>query len=904
MRKITKVWLITSLLAVFGGCLLLFSACGSDPSYYGTYYSGTSTNSSVFTINDDGFYIGSPSNLYQTKYDYTYADGSIFLNSGIEFGLYENDQVLCINLLKDVGLADRFTVRDGHFDAMIRFMESYSVTSFIEFTADGSYAMTTVDPYSRETGTYTLNSGVLIYNKQMEVNSYGQASTMNEQHYAYIDSNYSFYAAAYVKNADQFSGNGTGGGNTNTSETPEPTHATYTLSYTATEGGRIVGSTSQTVSAGANGDSVMAIAEEGYEFIGWSDSVQSAERIDENVMADIAVTARFEKIPEYTLNYAAQAGGYIRGNTSQTVLRGEDGTSVTAVAEDGYEFIGWSDGVRNATRKEENVQSSDTITAQFRELDLPAFAGGTGTPEDPYQINTVRHLRNVEQYPAAHYVLTCNIALTGVGQGQSNFTPLFDDETMFTGTFDGNGYTISNLTIYNTDTFYTGLFACIGAEGSVHDLTLKDVKLQGTNYIGGVAGYALGAVTNCKVTGEITYLPQNTYGVFLGGITGRAENDLNGCTAEVTVTANEVSGTAYAGGIAGYCAYNMQSVGSAVTLVSRSAVTVTKTESKNFAVYAGGLDGYFGSGNNTLTNCYATGNVSGGSTAGGLVGYFGSGNNTLTSCYATGDVSGDEDAGGLVGCSLSDVTLIDCYATGDVSGRSAGGLVGYFSSGDNMLTNCYATGDVSGDEDAGGLVGEFDGSSNTLTNCYATGDVMTNAQSGFFIYCAGGLAGYFGSGNNTLTNCYATGNVSGGSIAGGLVGRFYSGSNTLTNCYATGDVSGDDTAGGLVGGFGSSNTLTNCYATGDVSGDSTAGGLVGYAQEVTLSNVHWLYFPDSGAEYAVGYSSTLGIPTNIGATKHTDIAEFYTLADTLNEGQETPAWEHAGANTLPTLIHE
>lgn len=80
--------------------------------------------------------------------------------------------------------------------------------------------------------------------------------------------------------------------------------------------------------------------------------------------------------------------------------------------------------------------------------------------------------------------------------------------------------------------------------------------------------------------------------------------------------------------------------------------------------------------------------------------------------------------------------------------------------------------------------------------------------------------------------------------------------------------------------------------------------MVGYANEVTLTNAHWLYFADSGAEYAVGYSGTLGIPTNIGATKHTDIAEFYTLADTLNEGLETPAWEHTGANTLPTLIRK
>ncbi len=963
MRKKTKIGLIAALLAVLAGTAL-FCACGSDPSYYGSYYAGTGSNSSVYTINDDGFYLGSPSNLYQTKYDYTYADGSIFLNSGIEFGLYENDQVLCINLLKDVGLADRFTVRDGHFDAMIRFMESYSVTIFIEFTIDGSYAMTTVDPYSRETGTYSLNNGVLIYNKQMEVDSYGQASTMNEQHYAYIDSNYSFYAATYVKNADQFSGNSTGGGNTNTPETPEPTPATYTLSYTATEGGRIVGSPTQTVSEGASGDSVMAIANEGYEFIGWSDGVQTAERIDENVWADISVTAQFEKIPEYTLNYSAQRGGYIRGdalqtvlrgeggtavtavaekgyefvgwsdgvqsaerldenvtenisvtaqfekipeytlnysaqtggtiqgNALQTVLRGEDGSAVTAIAENGYEFVGWSDGVQTAERIDENVTADITVTAQFERNNTVQFAGGSGTALNPYKITTAQHLENMELYPAAHYILTGNITLTSAEQGQSNFTPLFDDETMFTGTFDGNGYTISNLTIYNTDTFYTGLFACIGEDGKVFDLTLESVHLQGTNYIGGVAGYALGAVTNCTVTGEIAYLSQNTYGVFLGGIAGRAENDLNGCTAEVAITANEVGGTTYAGGIAGYCAYNMQSVESVLTLVSRSAVTITQAEGNNNTVYAGGIFGYAAE-RLKLQDCFAEGNINVATTyynsysyAGGLVGVFNYGSNTLTNCYATGNI-------------VINTQRFYSYT---------GGLVGCFSSGSNTLTNCYATGDVSGSNQVGGLVGSFGSYSNTLTNCYATGDVSGSSYTG-------GLVGHFGSSSNTLKSCYATGNVSGGNYAGGLVGHFYGG-NTLTDCYAAGNITVNtqniDTvyAGGLVGDFISNgNTIQNSYSTSEIVYAGTAdtaylGGLVGYASEVTLTNAHWLYFADSGAEYAVGYSGTLGIPTNIGATKHTDIAEFYTLADTLNEGQETPAWEHTGANTLPTLIRK
>ena len=991
MRKKTKIGLIAALLAVLAGTAL-FCACGSEPAYYGVYSSGTSTRCASFAVNKDGFYLGDEGNHYQYQYDYTYSDGSLNVDTLGTFYCFENDQVLCMPRFAFT----THNVRDGFFNQTFWLQTGGEINGKMEFNSDGTYSlMQLVAPVWGEYGTYTLNSGVLIFHVDTITGS-ALADTVYEegsQHYGYVSESGTFYATAFVKNASQFAGGNTGG-NTNTPETPEPTPATYTLSYTATEGGRIVGSPTQTVSAGANGDSVMAIAdegyefigwsdgvqsaerldenvtanitvtaqfakipehtlnysaqtggtirgnalqtvlrgeagttvtavaEEGYEFIGWSDGVQSAERLDENVMEDIAVTAQFEKIPEYTLSYSAQTGGYIRGNTSQTVLRGEDGTAVTAVAEEGYEFVGWSDGEQSATRTEENVQTDVEVSAQFSELDLPAFAGGNGTQESPYQINTMRHLRHMELYPAAHYILTGNITLTSAEQGQSNFAPLFDDETMFTGTFDGNGYTISNLAIYNTDTFYTGLFACIGADGKVFDLTLENIDLQGTNYIGGVAGYALGAVTNCTVTGEIAYLSQNNYGVFLGGIAGRAENDLNGCTAEVAITAYEVGGTAYAGGIAGYCAYNMQSVESAVTLASQSAVTITQADNNSSRIYAGGIFGYVAERMN-LQDCFAEGNIViteeySNSYAGGLVGHFNGGSNTLTNCYATGDVSGSSYAGGLVGLNDGSNTLTNCYATGDVSGGNyAGGLVGLFNGGSNTLTNCYATGDVSGSSYAGGLVGQFD-DQETLVNCYALGSVTLNTKENYLSF-AGGLVGCFRSGK--LTNCYATGNVFVNNMqycnyiyVGSLVANFESYDNTLTNCYAIGNITvnaqNNDTVyvGGLVGYFGmEQNIIQNSYSTSEIVYTGTAtttylGGLIGYAGEVTLTNVHWLYFADSGTEYAVGYSATLGIPTNIGATKHSGIAEFYDLADTLNEGQETPAWEHTGANTLPTLI--
>ena len=58
------------------------------------------------------------------------------------------------------------------------------------------------------------------------------------------------------------------------------------------------------------------------------------------------------------------------------------------------------------------------------------------------------------------------------------------------------------------------------------------------------------------------------------------------------------------------------------------------------------------------------------------------------------------------------------------------------------------------------------------------------------------------------------------------------------------------------------------------------------------------------AEHAVGYNADMGVPSGAGAVKHTAIEEFYDLADVLNEGQETPAWEHKTENALPTLISQ
>ena len=181
--------------------------------------------------------------------------------------------------------------------------------------------------------------------------------------------------------------------------------------------------------------------------------------------------------------------------------------------------------------------------------------------------------------------------------------------------------------------------------------------------------------------------------------------------------------------------------------------------------------------------------VKGNSFTGGLAGWLIHGN--ITNCYATGNVSGSIYVGGLVGeqYNYSGVSsaITNCYAAGNVSGTTyVGGLAGdqYSSSNNskNTITNCYATGNVNGSQYVGGLVGwqySNSGSSNAITNCYAAG----NASGGNY---AGGLIGeqYSYSSSNSIISSYAAGNVNGGN-AGGVAGRQYSigGANSITSCY-------------------------------------------------------------------------------------------------------------------------
>jgi outer membrane protein OmpA-like peptidoglycan-associated protein len=145
---------------------------------------------------------------------------------------------------------------------------------------------------------------------------------------------------------------------------PPPPPTLFSLNYLAGSNGTISGNSSQIISLGANGSAVIAVPESGYYFVSWSDGVTTATRSDSNISSSKTVVAIFS-LQTFTLTYTPTANGTISGNLLQTVFWGASGSTVTAVANSGYQFTQWSDGNLNATRSESGVTQNRSFTANF-----------------------------------------------------------------------------------------------------------------------------------------------------------------------------------------------------------------------------------------------------------------------------------------------------------------------------------------------------------------------------------------------------------------------------------------------------------------------------------------------------------------------------------------------------------
>ncbi len=351
-----------------------------------------------------------------------------------------------------------------------------------------------------------------------------------------------------------------------------------------------------------------------------------------------------------------------------------------------------------------------------------AVPAGSGTSVDPYQIAILKHLEwlmNNSSNWNKYYIQVADIdaAATSTWDSGTGFTPMGNTQTVFTGSYNGKGFSISNLFINRPGKDTIGMFGYV--TGRLDSISLINVIITGRSSTGALAGsfnsyYTATQISNCSASGTVT--GQDT----VGGLMGYYYSNhgtyaaINKCSSSVSVT-----GVNTVGGLVG----------------------------RNYYAY--------------VYSSYASGNVTAsGNTVGGLIGYNFSHSDVFDS-YATGNVSGTSDVGGLVGvAALSDCK--DSYSTGSVSGTDqVGGFVGYNSS--SLMQHCYSTGNVTGSNlAAGGFVGYGINSSARFFGCYAKGNVDGYAQ-------VGGFAGQITSAS-TLDSCYSVGAVTGTSSLGGLVG--------------------------------------------------------------------------------------------------------------------------------------
>ena len=309
----------------------------------------------------------------------------------------------------------------------------------------------------------------------------------------------------------------------------------------------------------------------------------------------------------------------------------------------------------------------------------------------PTTITTPAELDAIRSNLAGDYILGANIDLAGY----ANWEPIGTQAAPFTGTLDGAGYVIQNLTIDRDTTDYVGLFGVIEWTNldtiPVQKLGIIGANVTGRDYVGVLAGltkgkrYSTGAVADrdhrmffkCYSKGAVVgrYLAG---GLFGDAFKIKAELCYSECTVQGQLATGGLAGRAYGSydppeptftPFSKTWLFRCHSTGN-VTGLSTQPMTGNLIANSRDAT--GGLVGELRS--SDITESYAEGSVNGGYRVGGLVGatytWQGSFRCFIYESYARGDVGGIDSVAGLIG-HAHNLYLGAVYCTGGVTGAVA-----------------------------------------------------------------------------------------------------------------------------------------------------------------------------------------------------------------------------------------
>lgn len=369
-------------------------------------------------------------------------------------------------------------------------------------------------------------------------------------------------------------------------------------------------------------------------------------------------------------------------------VRLPDGKEREYVAESGSQLKGGHEYVYNATVE------ADRVTVTISDSDVPWQDGILTTNINGKEFRLIRTAEDLARFADdvnsgqqnLNALQTADIDLGGIDDWKPIGTQDYSDFRPFTGIYNGNGFTISNLKISNMQYgSAAGLFGMTDGDALLTGIHLRDVEISMRNKghtvgtlvgisrgastvslcsaqgiintsdieptVGGLVGLNEGTITRCRTDVEIT-VDRVYFGVQLtagaGGIVGT--NDYSGllfaCHAigNITMKGNAFSGnpTMRAGGIAGRNVKNHNLNSTIHCCIAEGDVSVT-SESANIDIYAGGLAGYNYGGD--VKSCYARGTAiantvetsTGEIRAGAIVGFVGfTWENNVQSCYGAG----------------------------------------------------------------------------------------------------------------------------------------------------------------------------------------------------------------------------------------------------------------------------
>lgn len=319
----------------------------------------------------------------------------------------------------------------------------------------------------------------------------------------------------------------------------------------------------------------------------------------------------------YTVTFSGES---VSGISAQTVEEGACAQRPQDPQRDGYDFKGWAEEGQSELFDFATPITKDIIlVAVWKESD----SNKPGSKNNPYLIGTADDLADFadrlnhieteedEQYAKSYFKLVADIDMEGIpyvsagqlvtlNEGEENERMVYG----FSGSFDGNGHTISNLTIkrnLRSGMSYVGLF------GYCHRATITNLTLDNVSYavVSGADQSSIGAtstasngalaVINCVTTANAAV----EGGEWVGGIMGYAScsrMSIINCAnyARVKATNKDVS---YAGGIIGYSSND----NTILDCFSTGRVTATRATSTTYKSYAGGIAGY------TFTDDYSGG---------------------------------------------------------------------------------------------------------------------------------------------------------------------------------------------------------------------------------------------------------------------------------------------------------